>query len=247
MGRLSNDAPLPASRVLDASAIPGGLLGELFDLYANHYDHAEFARFQSDLRAKDFVLILDCQGRTVGFTTARVFDFDWHGESIAVLFSGDTIVDRRFWGEQELARAWLRQTGMLARRRPGRRLVWFLISKGHRTYRYLPVFAREYVPCETNASLPSIGELRNAIASAMFGSRFDAETGIVRSDTPRDRLRAEYAEPTAREGRLPGVDYFLSANPGFREGDELACLCELSRDNMRPRARRWFDEGWHAG
>jgi hypothetical protein len=246
-GRLPAGASRLACRILDIAEIPRSVLRDLFGLFSKHYDDVDLRRFESDLGAKDFALVLEDQGRPVGFTTVKLLDFDWRGESITVLYSGDTIVDRRFWGQQELARSWLAQIGRLARRQPGRRMMWFLIVKGHRTYRYLPVFAREFVPTDAPGDLGALSELRDAIAVAMFGSQFDPASGTVRFTTPHGRLRSEFAEPTARELKLPGVDYFLTANPGFRDGDELACLCELSPDNMRPKARRWFDEGWNDG
>jgi hypothetical protein len=245
--QLPVDASHLTCRTLQIADIPASARSELFGLFSKHYDDVDLTRFESDFTAKDFALVLEYQGRPVGFTTARLLDFDWHGESIAVLYSGDTIVDRPFWGQQELARTWLAQIGRLARRQPGRRMVWFLIVKGHRTYRYLPVFAREFVPTTEAAGLGELSELRDAIAAGMFGSRFDPVSGTIRFAAPQSRLRAEFAEPTPRELNLPGVGYFLSANPGFRKGDELACLCELSPGNMRTRARRWFDEGWNDG
>jgi len=234
-------------RILEITEISNSGRSDLFGLFSKHYDDVDLPRFESDFIAKDFALVLEHQGRPVGFTTAKLIDFDWRGESISVLYSGDTIVDRLFWGQQELARTWLAQIGRLARQQPGRRMVWFLIVKGHRTYRYLPVFAREFVPTSKAADAGELSELRDAIATSMFGSQFDPASGTVQFATPQGRLRAEFADPTARELKLPGVGYFLTANPGFREGDELACLCELSPDNMRPKARRWFDEGWNDG
>lgn len=234
-------------RNLEITEISKSRRSDLFGLFSKHYDDVDLPRFESDFTAKDFALVLEYRGRPVGFTTAKLLDFDWRGESISVLYSGDTIVDRPFWGQQELARTWLAQIGRLARQQTGRRMVWFLIVKGHRTYRYLPVFAREFVPTSATADRGELSELRDAIATTMFGSQFDPASGTVQFATPQGRLRTEFAEPTERELKLPGVGYFLSANPGFREGDELACLCELSPDNMRPKARRWFDEGWNDG
>jgi len=245
--RLLVDASLLVCRILEITEISKSELSDLFGLFSKHYDDVDLLRFENDFATKDFALVLEYQGRPVGFTTAKLLDFDWRGESITVLYSGDTIVDRPFWGQQELARTWLAQLGRLARQQPGRRMVWFLIVKGHRTYRYLPVFAREFVPTSEAADVGELSELRDAIAAEMFGSRFDSASGTIQFATPQGRLRTEFAEPTARELKLPGVGFFLSANPGFREGDELACLCELSPDNMRPRARRWFDEGWNDG
>jgi len=236
------------SKIVEASAASNALVRELFELFSKYFGDISPERFASDLSRKTFLILLECEERVVGFTSAELFPFSWRGEVITVLFSGDTIVDRDFWGEQELGRAWLDQVGRLAALRPALgRLVWFLIVKGHRTYRYLPVFARSYVPAEATAADKELLDLRNAIATARFGDSFDPQTGVIHFAEPQGRLLQSWAEPTAREARLPAVSYFLSANPGFRDGDELACLCDLSPQNMRPRARRWFDEGFVGG
>ena len=236
------------TRIVDSAAVSGPLKEALFGLFSTYYRDVDRNRFEADLRGKDYILLLEQGGVPVGFTTARIYPFDWRGETVSVLFSGDTIVDRAFWGEQQLAQEWLKQVGRLARReQPGRRLVWFLIVKGHRTYRYLPVFAQAYVPAEGGQPPGDLLDLRNALAAAQFGASFDPHTGVIRFAAPQGRLEPAWVEPTARELRLPGVAYFLRANPGFRAGDELACLCELSPANMRKRARQWFDAGYNDG
>jgi hypothetical protein len=87
--------------------------------------------------------------------------------------------------------------------------------------------------------------IRDALASEMFGNAFDPVSGIIHFPEPRGNLLPDWAAPSERERRLPDVAYFLQANPGYAEGDELACLCEITRANMRPLTRRWFDQGFH--
>jgi hypothetical protein len=43
------------------------------------------------------------------------------------------------------------------------------------------------------------------------------------------------------------VRFFLTRNPGYREGDELVCLAELAAANMRSLAARGLREGERAG
>lgn len=212
----------------------------MYVLFARHYRDVTRPVFDADLAGKDVVILLRHDDAIAGFTTAGFSTFSHTGREYALVFSGDTIVDPAFWGEQELARAWLKQIGQFAARAGERPLYWFLIVKGHRTYRYLPTFARAYVPAPGTAYDPELFDLRNAIAADRFGSAFDPLTGIIRFPEPRGRLAPAIAEPLPRELHNPHVRFFLAANPGFRSGDELACLCALDPANMRPRARRWF-------
>lgn len=216
----------------------------LFDLFARHYRDVTRQGFEADLANKDVAIILHHAGTPVGFTTLSFSMMALETRVIAVVFSGDTIVDPAFWGEQTLARVWLEQIGRFAASRRDVEVYWFLIVKGHRTYRYLPAFALDYVPQASGADRQELVTTRNAIAAARFGENFDPASGIIRFPSPRGRLAEALADPAPRELANPHVQFFLAANPGFRRGDELACLCALAPENMRPRARRWFAHGF---
>ena len=62
-------------------------------------------------------------------------------------------------------------------------------------------------------------------------------TGIVRFEQPQ-RLRGTLSgiSPTRLEDRH--VAFFAGANPGHADGDELACLAEISDANLTPAAWR---------
>lgn len=238
---------LTANRIEAVADIPATLderqRAQMFDLFARHYRDVSREGFEADLAAKNTTIRLFAGDDLIGFTTLAFSTLAFEGREIAVVFSGDTIVDPAYWGEQTLARVWLGAIGRFAARQQGREVYWFLIVKGHRTYRYLPTFARAYVPHATGADRTDLIALRNAIAAAQFGAAFDPASGIVRFAEPCGRLDPAIAEPLPRELGNPHVRFFLAANPGFREGDELACLCALAPENMRPRARRWFTDG----
>lgn len=235
-------APLGAAAVSPAD-LSDRTRAQMFDLFARHYRDVTRRGFDADLAGKDRVILLRDRDETVGFTTLAFSTMAFGAREIAIVFSGDTIVDPAFWGEQTLAPAWLDQVGRFAAGQGSREVYWFLIVKGHRTYRYLPAFARDYVPRADGENTGSLLVLRNAVAAARFGANFDPVSGIIRFPEPRGRLAEALAEPTPRERANPHVRFFMAANPGFRQGDELACLCALAPDNMRPRARRWFADG----
>jgi hypothetical protein len=109
-------------------------------------------------------------------------------------------------------------------------LYWLLITSGFRTYRFLPVFWKEFWPRHDSPALPAI---LIAMASERFGRRYDPAAGIVRLAAPQV-LRNGLAEiPPSRLGN-PHVQFFARVNPGHARGDELACLCPLTRANQTP-------------
>lgn len=219
----------------------------MYTVLSRHYGATSPARFGDDLAAKDWALVLrDERGTVQGFSTLQVQALDFHGTACRVLYSGDTVVDRAHWGEQELAFTWLRLAGSLWADDPTRVPYWFLISKGHRTYRYLPAFARRFLPHWSQTASPFELALLNHLARARFGADYDAQAGVVRFADSRGHLREDLAQVSERELRLDAVRFFLERNPGYRRGDELCCLCALTPENLRPLARRLFERGLDA-
>ena len=216
----------------------------MYRLFARYYLGASPARFERDLVRKDAVLLLrDGAGALCGFSTVAVFTMLHEGETIKIVFSGDTIVERAPWGSPVFAFSWLRYVGKIAARDPAVPLYWLLIVKGHRTYRYLPTFGLQFVPDWRGPGDAALGALKDVIAERQFGAAYNRAAGIVRFAQPESRLAPQWAGVTPREARRADVRFFLERNPGYARGDELVCLCALQTDNMRPLTRRLFLQG----
>ena len=215
---------------------------EMFRLYSAYFDATPERMFREDLSEKDYVIVLrDAANRIRGFSTGKVIGPPVGG--IRAVYSGDTIIDHECWGEQTLPLAFAAHCGRIKAQRPEEPLYWFLITKGYRTYRYLTLFFHEYFP-RWDRSTPRFEQnLLDTLARCKFGGAYEAEGGIIRYPAPRGHLRGPWAEVREAMLRKPEVRFFLERNPGYREGDELACLAELSADNIRPIARRAFLKG----
>jgi hypothetical protein len=229
------------SEVVPVATASGADREEMWNLYRRFYDGTHRGLFDSDLAQKDSLLVLrDVEGAIQGFSTIAVGYTKLEHRPIRYVFSGDTIVDRAYWGSQALAFAWLRYVGSLKREHPESPLYWFLIVKGHRTYRYLPAFAHEFYPHWRNPTPQVIDSLMGQLARERFGDAFDAASGVIRYPESRGHLAESWSEANAREAEREDVSFFLRRNAGYRRGDELVCLCELSEHNLRPLARRLF-------
>jgi len=230
--------------VVEVSAIDESGQRAMYALYERYYEGTGFAVFRRDLLAKDHVVLLHgADGALQGFSTLAVYAREFEGRPLRVIFSGDTIVDQRCWGSQTFAFAWLRLAGAIKARAPATPLYWLLISKGQRTYRYLPAFSRTYWPAPDCLTPAPVQALMAFLATERFGASYDAAAGVLRFDGLEGRLRPRYAAVPDKDLRLPQVRYFLERNPGYARGDELVCLCELSAENLRPIARRVFESG----
>jgi hypothetical protein len=199
------------------------------------YFEADRSVFERDLSGKESAIVLTAQAdgaeTIVGFSTLLRVHLAMKGKPVTILFSGDTVVDRSHWGHPLLPRLWSRHVFQLAASIAGQEVYWFLISSGFRTYRYLPLFFREFSP--KRGELPALDSqgLLDCVAQQMFGDRYDRATGIVRLEH-RTPLRRGVSEMGRRELSDPDVLFFLERNPGHADGDELACLVRIDPANL---------------
>jgi hypothetical protein len=195
------------------------------------------ARFEADLREKEQVILLRdaTSGRVRGFSTYMRIETEVEGTDVVAFFSGDTIVDREFWGETLLSRMWSQTTFAEADRiraaKPNTSVYWFLISSGYKTWRFLPVFFREFYPNPAATTPPHVRRLIDTLGATRFGDEYIPEAGVVRfrHATP---LRRGIADITDERLRDPRIAFFARVNPGHAGGDELACLTEISHANL---------------
>lgn len=226
------------SEVVIVSALSEAEATEMFGLMARHYDAVTEDVFRADLRRKDEVVVLrDCSGRLCGFTTIAWNPCGEHPEG-DVIFSGDTVIAREHWGTQELVKGFCRRAGEWMGR-SGKPLYWFLISKGHRTYRYLPLFAKRFHPHPERQEL-ALEALAGQVAGFLFGDAWKVGEGVIRFPRSAGHLRKEIAGAPERN---VWVDFFMERNPGHADGAELVCMAEMSLGNLRKFALAAFREG----
>jgi hypothetical protein len=215
-------------------------------LLALHFEGVAREVFEADLAEKNWILLIESGRRLCGFSTLAFYRTRYRGEAVAVAYSGDTIVERAAWGTAELPRSWIAAVRGLRQQCPGVPLYWLLLTSGFRTYRFLPLFFREFFPRPGPPGPPDAPARLAFLAEERLGARFVEQRGIVRFDRPQ-RLRGELAEVPEGRRRDPYVAFFLERNPGWREGDELVCLTEIAYSNLTPAGRRLWGPEREAG
>ena len=216
---------------------------EMYELFARNFDQTSRDRFAHDLARKHWVLLLiePASGRLCGFSTQVLLRFRWREQNLRFVFSGDTIVDPGYWGETALIREWGRLIARLLKTDASEPLYWFLISKGYKTYRFLPVFFREFYPSFDRDKPSAVREIMDALGETMFAGHYNAQRGIVVASPEKDRLCPELARVDSARLADPHIRFFLESNPGYARGDELCCLAPLDFDNFTPAGIRLLD------
>jgi len=212
----------------------------MYSLFAGNYENVSRPCFEADLFEKDCVILLrDTQDHALrGFSTQKVMRFQVDGQAMRAVFSGDTIIARSHWGEQELGHAWSRFVAELRAEEPEIPLYWFLISKGYRTYLFLPLFFHEFYPRHDRVTPAREQKILDTLARIRYPGCYVRESGLIVFPESHGNLNNELAEIPPHRLRNPHVQFFLSRNPGFARGHELACMAEISAANMRSYASR---------
>jgi hypothetical protein len=242
------------SRTLEYRLVrPGSIcpedLDRMYALMNENYDCVGRDSFEADLRKKQLAGLLVDEGQVIqGFSTFSINPGGCGTLQYNVLFSGDTIISQGFRGTQELVRGWCRTVGGILASEPGKPLYWLLISKGDRTYMYLPLFFRRYTPALEECREPGdLRDIADACARKVFGNFWSPERGTLHFPESRGQMKPELIESTWSRKDNPHVGFFLSKNPGFGQGDELVCMAEISPENMRGMAKRYVEMGLESG
>ena len=223
--------------IVPRNALAPSQTDEMFQLLAQHFDGVAQEQFTRDLDEKNWVVIIRRDSRLVGFTTLLVYESIFEGEPVSVVYSGDTIVASEAWGSTALARGWITAVNQLRERYPRGKYYWLLLTSGFRTYRFLPVFWREFFPRHDALTPTGTKQLRDQLATERFGKQYDSKAGIVRFQHPQ-QLHGELKIIPAERITDPHVAFFMSQNPGHLQGDELVCLTELCPENLTRAGRR---------
>ena len=225
-------------RLIPRAELSATQVGEMQELLAAHFDGVNPGVFERDLRQKNWVIVLEDEvGAIRGFSSLLHYRTTFEGEPVSVVFSGDTIVQREFWGTPELPRTWIRSVNRLGESYPGDRLFWLLICSGVRTYRFLPLFWNKFHPRYDAATPPDVERLLHALATERFAGAYRPAQGIVRFEFPQVLRGDLLATPRGRV-KDPHAAFFADRNPGHVRGDELVCLTEVRADNLTSAGRR---------
>jgi hypothetical protein len=235
----------PSGQLVRAAEITPSQRDEMFTLMQLYYEGIERAAFDADLDEKEWVIrIHDEETHELkGFSTQMLLEVEVSGRPILALFSGDTIVAQDARGERSLFQisGWFVRSLMSTY--PAAELYWFLISKGYKTYRFLPLFFHEFYPRYDMPTPPAFAAVLDALGGFKLPTSYDPALGIVKAGPSSCRLRPGMADLTAERLRDPHVRFFSQRNPRHALGDELCCIAPLTLANFTPAAYRAMGAG----
>lgn len=230
------------SDLLPIKDLSDKLKKELFDLYYKYFENVSPEIFFEHISHKDDIILLKDSEENIirGFSTLKKMVFPFKDKKLPIVFTGDTIIHHKFWGYQELVRRYNIYCGEFASKFPEKGVFWFLITKGYKTYRYLPVFTKKYYPSYKEETPKYKKELIDAIANHLYPKQYDPDTYLISFKDKIGNLRQGIGDITDHRLKNPDVKFFHKLNPTHIEGTELCSIAEMNEKNLRSVAKKYF-------
>ena len=207
---------------------------QMLNLMKEFYDNILEQAFKKDLEEKDYcVMLYNKNGEVKGFSTQQEISLDVDGKTINGIFSGDTIIHKEYWGSLELYKEFARKFI-----KDDEDFYWFLISKGYKTYKMLPLFFKEFYPNHKSETPVFEKKIMNTFAKQQYSRDYDENSGVIKYKEIKDKLKDGVADITDKQRKDKDIEYFTKVNPGYINGDDLVCLAKLSPNNLRSTGKR---------
>lgn len=201
----------------------------MFRLMREYYADVTQEQFITDLLEKTDVIVLrDELNEIRGFSTLLTQDQEGAYGKVRVIFSGDTVVDARFWGQRQLGAAFLKYLFIDKLKNPLVPVYWMLMSKGYKTYLIMANNFGVHFPRYEQETPSLIQDIMNDFYGSKFGAAYNQEAGLIVGKAKGCRLRDGVA-PLTGDLRIqfPRIDFFARRNPDWESGVELACIAEM--------------------
>lgn len=200
----------------------------MFNIYSKYYENADREKFEKDLFNKDKVIVLRSQSdsKIQGFSTLKHVNLILKsGKKVRGIFSGDTIIEKEFWGDKALNLAFSFYLLKEKYKRPFEPLYWFLISKGFKTYLLLANNFPEYYPNPEVKTPREMEDVMDEFSMQNYPDAYNSKTKTLCFGNNYDSLKKSVA-PINDEllSRYHKIKFFLEKNPNWERGEELVCL-----------------------
>jgi hypothetical protein len=202
----------------------------MYELFSEYYANHTLQTFEHDLFEKNHVILLRDKknGSLQGFSTLLRVPLKKSGKSVLGVYSGDTVINKEYWGSPALGIEFLKYLWKLKVKRPTTPVYWFLISKGYKTYLLMANNFSTHYPRYENEIPKEYQSLMSDFYSMKFKENYSSATGLIHYKGKACALKEHVADITPELMKDPRVAFFQEKNPHWSEGDELACIAKMT-------------------
>jgi hypothetical protein len=219
------------AKIISVSDLSFAEEARMLQLMQRYYDDVSREQFLADLAKKSAVILLfdKTDGQIQGFSTLLCLRLKCGDKILRGIFSGDTVVEKSYWGQRRLGKAFLRFLFTEKLKHPFEPLYWLLISKGYKTYLMMANNFSEYYPRFDKPTPAGKKALLDAFYSTLYADDYDARAGLIKPSGRAYKLKTGVA--AISNGLMknnPKVAFFQAANPHWQQGSELTCLARMT-------------------
>lgn len=213
-------------KYLERAQISQPQLKEMYAIYAQYYENTNFPLFLKDFSNKHGAILIfhPKTARIVGFSTMAVHQFEFGHQRYTFVFSGDTVIEREFWGTRALQASFAKLLIKLRFQYPMDEFYWLLISKGYKTYLLMANNNYTYYPNLENKH-QHLAPVVEYYCKKFFPQYYCELTKLLNFGEDYQPLKGDVA-PITHQMRIenPKIDYFAQLNPTWEQGTELPCI-----------------------
>lgn len=203
---------------------------QMYEIYEKYYENTNYELFQQDFLQKTgvFLVFAPKTNAIVGFSTIVERDFIIDGRARHAFFSGDTIIEKEYWGSRALQRCMIRYIVTTKLKHPTQPIYWMLISKGFKTYLLLTNNYITYYPNIENKN-EHLKDMIQAYCEQYYKEYYNKETGLLNFGDDYQPLKESVAPiHNVMRNKNKNIEFFESCNPTWIQGTELPCIGEMS-------------------
>ncbi len=205
-------------------------LERMYELFSEYYQNHTFESFQHDLFEKNHVILLKDKktDKLQGFSTLLRVPLHMNGKKVIGVYSGDTVVNKDYWGSPALGIEFLKYLWKLKVKRLGTPVYWFLISKGYKTYLLMAKNFKTFYPRYESKTPENFKLLMDEFYGHKFPDSYHIESGLIIHHGTSCALREKVSDITSDLIAEPRIAFFQNKNPDWGKGDELTCIAEMT-------------------
>jgi hypothetical protein len=216
----------PKSSVKKITALSAVEAYEMHQVFLKYYNNADLETFLKDISKKQYVLLIkDRQSNTiVGFSTIALMNLTYKGKKVLGLFSGDTILEKEYWGSRRWQLTWGLFCLKLKLQNFRTPFFWLLISKGYKTYMLMANNFINYYP-RIDKEDEALARVVDSYCDQLYPDFYVQCQRVLDFGEQYQNLQSHVAEicDDLRESQ-PKIRFFEERNPDWRRGTELPCV-----------------------
>ncbi len=205
---------------------------KMYQLMNEYYNGVRYDTFIQDLSKKDgAILLLNKVTKEVeGFSTLMYVDTEIDNVKYRGAFSGDTVLNKKYWGQTVLASTFGKHLLRQKLKSPFRPYFWYLISKGYKTYLLMGNNFGTHYPRYEKPTPSFYKKLLSSVYGRMYPDNYIQDKGLIEFFDESTCSLKEKVAPITNDllKKNKRIAYFNKINKNWLEGTELACVAEMT-------------------